>query len=261
MPDFAPNEYRALAAAALERTDRRLRLDALAVVATDQALKIKAVKKNKNEESSDDENDTSTHTAASKRVVVYATPLCLLSGQGHQDILPRMATIDTGAQSNARRAGKSARTKKNDLEAALFQAWERGDTSTFSFRWDPEEAARQALMAGDPTDKAFKLGTEKGANRLAAIGLSVLPVVAGAQDRALVPGFWARDEGPTFHWPIWRAPVSLAAVRAMLAHPGIAEPGGLARLGVETVMRAPIEAIGQYKHVGRAGPLLRDQRG
>lgn len=234
MPDFAPDEFRTLAAEALERTDRRLRLDALAALATDQVL---------------DEGSTA------------ATPLCLMTGQGHQFFLQRVATVPFASAADEPGKSQARDNRPGDLERAFFGAWERTDTgSNLSFRWDPEEAARQALMAGDPTDNAFKLGTEKGANRLAAIGLTVLPVAAGAEDRAVVPGFRVQDDGPALLWPIWREPASLAAVRAMLAQSGIAEPGGLARLGVETVMRAPIEAIGKFKNVGRARPLLVDKR-
>ncbi len=234
MPDFAPNEYRALATAAVERTDGRLRLDALAALGTDQAL---------------DEGATA------------ATPLCLMSGQGHQFFLQRLATVPFASSADEPGTSQARDNRPGDLECALFGVWERKDVgSNVSFRWDPEEAARQALMAGDPTDRVFRLGTEKGANRLAAIGLTVLPVVAGAQDRALVPGFRVQDDGPAFHWPIWGEPASLAAIRALLADLAIAEPGGLARFGVETVMRAPIEAIGKFKNVGRARPLLRDGR-
>jgi len=62
------------------------------------------------------------------------------------------------------------------IDEALFHPWRREDP-TFSFRWDPEEDVRYALMAGDPTDAAYKTRSQHGANRLAAVGLAALPLV------------------------------------------------------------------------------------
>ncbi len=239
MPNFEPAEYRCLARRAASADAGRSRLDVLAAVATDQALETdQALKKEK----------------------TTATPLCLMTGQGHQYFLERLATVPF--ETTAAGAGaKSPRTEgPGDLKRALFHPWLRNDPATLSFRWDPEEAARQALMAGDPTDRNFKLCTERGANRLAALGLSVLPVVAEDGRRALVPGARVEDDVVVLHWPIWREPASLAAIRALLAHPSLSEPAALARLGVAAVMRARIEAIARFRNVGRARPLVRDGR-
>ncbi len=225
MPDFEPAEYRCLVQRAASADAGRSRLDVLAAVATDQAL---------------EEGKTAR------------TPLCLMTGQGHQYFLERLATVPFRATAADAGAKPSHSEEPGDLERALFHPWRRNDPATLSFRWDPEEAARQALMAGDPTDRDFKLGTERGANRLAALGLSVLPVVAEDGCRVLVPGAGVEDGDVVLDWPIWREPASLAAIRALLAHPSLSEPAALARLGVAAVMRASIEAIGKFRNVGRA---------
>lgn len=217
MPDFEPAAYRQLAEQAVCAADRP-RLDILAAIATDQVRREKGS-------------------------TVASTPLCLLSGQGHQDFLPRLATMPFRP---------SAEDGARNLEAALYEPWHRKGDATNSFRWDPKETARQALMAGDPTDKGYKLGTELGANRLAAIGLSILPVVADrtGPDRApTIPGCLRTGPEPWLAWPIWKEPATPAAIRALLGHPGLREPGDLAGLGVVAVFRTAIVSIGHCKNV------------
>ncbi len=230
MPNFEPTEYRSFAVAISPQADARLRLDALAAVATDHTL--------------DDDDSTS------------ATPLCLMTGQGHQFFLKRIASVPFLSSAQAPQAGLQYKNRADDLERALFEPWERRDAaSECSLRWDPEEAARQALMAGDPTDPRYRLGSEKGANRLAVIGLSILPVCANERGDVLVPGARAEPSGVALYWPIWNKPASLSAIRALLAHPAITEPEKLARFGVVTVMRARIELINRFKNVSRARPV------
>ena len=96
------------------------------------------------------------------------------------------------------------------LAEALFQPWRRDDP-TFSFRWDPEEDVRYALMAGDPTDPAYKSGAQHGANRLAAVGLAALtlvPEMRAGRVRPTIIGGASGDEGFSFAWPIWRHPAT-----------------------------------------------------
>ncbi|MCS7269295.1 MAG: hypothetical protein NZ704_14680 [Geminicoccaceae bacterium] len=226
MPDFAPNEYRALVEEAARDATGRLRLDVLGSVATDQVF---------------DEGTTTP------------TPLCLMSGQGHQFFLERMAEVPFPGASTGASKPSNRNDELHDLKRALLDVWRRSDSASgYSFRWDPYETARQAFMAGDPTDPKFKLGTEKGANRLAAIGLTALPVVAEDGRWVSVPGAYAESGGIELVWPIWREPASLAAIRALLAHPRLSEPEALRHLGVVAVMRTRIERIGRFKNVGRA---------
>lgn len=187
--------------------------------------------------------------ATKKDKWVEPTPFCLLSGQGHQHFLERLASVPTAlAPAN--------------LAATLLQPWKRDDLTTSSFRWDPEEAVRQALMAGDPTDPKYKRGTERGANCLAAVGLAVLTLVPEARAGRIRPAILggAFDaEGFSFSWPIWREKATLAAIRALLGHPHLQTPGMLAHLGVRQVMAARrISVADQFMNFTRASTVAAD---
>lgn len=187
------------------------------------------------------------------------TPLCLLFGQGHQHFLDRLAKVPAEPAPPPRggRKAKIELTAAECLAEALFEPWRREDP-TFSFRWDPEEDVRYALMAGDPTAAAYKAGTQHGANRLAAIGLATLTLApemrAGRVRPAILGGEFGAD-GFSFAWPVWREPASLAAIRAMLGHPDLRKTDGLAHLGVEEVLVAKRISVGKFMNFTRARPL------
>jgi hypothetical protein len=193
-----------------------------------------------------------------KKELVDPTPLCLLSAQGHQHFLDRLASVPRES-APPRGKGKNARTLSDSgcLSEALFHPWHRDDR-TFSFRWDPDEDVRHALMAGDPTDPAYKPGTQHGANRLAAVGLAALTLVpemrAGRVRPSIIGGAFGIN-GFSFAWPIWREPATLSSVRALLAHPDLRKPGALFHLGVDHVMVARRISVGKYKNFSRARPL------
>ena len=153
-----------------------------------------------------------------------------------------------------RREGKKNKTvtAASCLNEALFAPWHRTDDE-FSFRWDPEEDARYALMAGDPTATAYKSGTQHGANRLAAVGLAVLTIApvtrAGRVRPAIIGGSFSSNE---FSWPIWRAPASLSAIRALLAHPDLHCAQALDHLGVDHVLAARRFSSGKFLNFTRA---------
>lgn len=194
-----------------------------------------------------------------KQEPIDPTPLCLLFGQGHQHFLDRLAGVPQQFAPPSRGRGKNAvnLSASASLAEALFHAWHRTDP-TFSFRWDPEEDVRYALMAGDPTDTAYKPGTQHGANRLAAIGLAALTVVperrAGRVRPAIIGGQSGAD-GFSFAWPIWRDPATLPAIRALLTHPDLRMPGALARLGVDHVLVARRISVGKFMNFARARPV------
>lgn len=186
---------------------------------------------------------------------VQPTPLCLLFGQGHQHFLERLAGVPGQPAPPDRGRGKKRRevTPSECLEEALFHPWHRSDP-TFSFRWDPEEDVRYALMAGDPTDPAYKLGTQHGANRLAAVGLACLPVVPSrkaGRPRVAIPGVESNG-GLSFAWPVWRDPTTLASLRALISHPRLREPGALRHLGVDHVFVTRRISVGRYMNFTRA---------
>lgn len=235
--NYPPTECRALLkdAAFNASVGERARADLLAALMSDGAIR------------------------EAKSPEVDPTPLCLLSGQGHQHFLARLAEVPRTGVPPARGRGRNAATVSADhcIAQALFHRWHRED-QTPSFRWDPQEDVRYAMMAGDPTDRAFKPGTQLGANRLAVIGLATLTVTseerAGRARAQTIGG--ARDaRGYSFAWPIWREPTSLAGIRAMLTHPGLRVPGALRHLGIDHVLISRRISVGRYMNFTRARPL------
>jgi len=191
-----------------------------------------------------------------KQNAVDPTPLCLLFGQGHQHFLERLADVPRTVAPPPHGRGKKAIPVSgiDCLREALLEPWRRADP-TPSFRWDPEEDIRYALMAGDPTDSAYKGGTQHGANRLAAIGLGALTLVPerrAGRVRPSITGGAFSARGFSFAWPIWREAATLAAIRALLAHPKLREPGALAHLGVANVVVAHRISVGKFMNFTRA---------
>ena len=192
---------------------------------------------------------------------IDATPMCLLSAQGHQHFLKRLAEVPNMPAPVARGQGRPPASISAEicLAEALFSRWHRDDPKkNMSFRWDPAEDVRYGTMPGDPTDPAFRGGTQHGANRLAALGLSALTVVPqlrlGRVRPAIAGG--ARDRnGFSFAWPIWREPITLHAIVALLTHPSLREPGALSHLGVEHVMLARRISVGKFMNFSRARPI------
>ena len=191
---------------------------------------------------------------------VEPTPLALLClSRGPQRFLPRLASIPQERTPPKRDSnGKKLEISETEcLRETLFALWQRPDNATKrSFRWDPEEDVRYALRARDPTDSKTKETTQHGANRLAAVGLSVLTVVpryrAGRVRLALLGGGREPDGAHTLSWPIWREPISLAGIRALLGHPHLDRPRTRTAFGiVETRVARRISYSG-YMNFTRA---------
>lgn len=194
-----------------------------------------------------------------KREPVDPTQLCLMFGQGHQHFLQRLAKVPSEPAPPPRGKGKNLQkvTAAGCLFETLFRPWQRVDP-TFSFRWDPEEDVRYSLLAGDPTDAKYKLGTQHGANRLASIGLAavtLVPETRGGRIRPRIIGGYHDKRGFSFAWPIWTEPATISAIRAMLAHPGLRLVDGLKHLSVEYVLVAQRISVGKFMNFGRARPL------
>jgi hypothetical protein len=199
---------------------------------------------------------TSDAALARDGVRTEPTPLCLLFGQGHQHFLERLAAVPRLAapeRSEGRR--RVVVTAEACIAEALFEPWTRPD-ATPSFRWDPHEDVRYALRATDPTDAKTKETTQHGANRLAAIGLAeftVAPETRGGRVRLSMRGAVREPDGaPAVRWPIWRAPVSLAAIRAMLSHPRLDDIAVREALGVVEMRRARRISVGKFMNFTRA---------
>lgn len=217
------------------RFNARQRTDLLAALMSDGAIK-------------DDKKET-----------IDPTPLCLLFGQGHQHFLDRLASVPQQETPPPRGKGKNAvmLSASECLSEALFRPWRREDP-TFSFRWDPDEDVRYALMAGDPADPAYKAGTQHGANRLAAVGLAALtlaPETRAGRVRPCIVGGLHGAKGFSMAWPIWHEPATLCAIRGLLTHPDLRRPGALAHLGVSHVMAAQRISVGKFTNFSRARPI------
>ena len=188
------------------------------------------------------------------------TPLCLMFGQGHQHFLERLASVPKQKTPPKRGTGrnKTAVSETDCLLETLFIPWERPD-ATHSFRWDPNEDVRYALRARDPTDSRTKETTQHGANRLAAIGLSVLTVVPNTRyGRVVLTVLGGRRKargGFAFRWPIWRNPISLAGIRALLSHPGLWSDDPPANLDIAEIRETRRISSGRYMNFTRAEPI------
>ena len=196
---------------------------------------------------------------------VERTPLCLL-GQSRQYFLSRLASVPRETVPLTRGSDQKRRSvsEAECLSEALFAPWQRPDQAkNRSFRWDPHEDVRHALRANDPTDRKTKEGTQHGANRLAAVGLSVLTVVPtqnrGEMHLALIGGSRERNGVHIVSWPIWREPVSLSGIRALLAHPHLDDPDARAALGVVERRRAKRIFYEKFMNLTRAVSVVEDQ--
>lgn len=190
---------------------------------------------------------------------VEPTPLCLMFGQGHQHFLERLKSVpqQRTPPKRGKRRSKITVSETACLREALFESWKRHD-ATPSFRWDPNEDVRYALRAHNPTDPKTKETTQHGANRLAAIGLSLLTVTprrqAGGVRLAVLGGQRESRGGFVFRWPIWQEPISLAAIRALLGHPGLGSDNKLAVVGVKEIRQARRISAGKFMNFTRAEP-------
>jgi hypothetical protein len=193
--------------------------------------------------------------AAAKDGRIEATPMCLLFGQGHQHFLARLSDVPRMAAPPPR--GRGRRTIElsaaDTIDQAVFQPWKREDL-TPGFRWDPAEDVRYALRANNPSDE--KSTTQHGANRLAVLGLpifTVTPAQRGGRVRlGAIGAAFGRDFALT--WPIWRDPASLAAIRALLSHPDLADGklDKLTHLGVVQLRRTYRIGVGKFMNFTRA---------
>ena len=191
---------------------------------------------------------------------VQPTPLCLMFGQGHQHFLARLASVPRERTPPDRGAGrrKIGVSESDCLREALFAQWTRPD-ATSSFRWDPNEDVRYALRARDPTDAMTKETTQHGANRLAAVGISVLTVVprqrSGEVKLGILGGGRETDGRFAVEWPIWREPISLACIRALLGHPHLDRPETRESFGIVERRRARRISSGKFMNFTRADTL------
>lgn len=141
------------------------------------------------------------------------------------------------------------------IAQALFAPWQRRDRPV-GLRWDPEEAKRHAYQWRAPTKDLPT--TQHGANRLAIIGLAALtgvPRTSGRRVQLSIVGGEGTGDRFSVAWPIWAAPASLAAIRALLSHPQLREPAALAHLGVDHVRVARRISLDRLRNFTSAEPI------
>ena len=149
-----------------------------------------------------------------------STPLCMMYGSGHQkflDRLERATTVDDGNRVSVRM----------EIDRAMFFKWTYTDTlPKIAFRWDPTEYHPHALQAVSPAQDDIR--TVNGANRLAAVGLAAFVCCPGRAGRLETVGCLPRRKRLVdVLWPVWRDPLSLAAIRAAMGMREIMEVGRL----------------------------------
>jgi hypothetical protein len=107
-------------------------------------------------------------------------------------------------------------TRAEDLEAALFSGW-RYQTSASSMRWDPVDEKRQyAIQASDPTNATANPSfADPGANFLAIEALPLFPFIPDRH--ASQPGFNRDARSQSWTWVLWREPVTLDMLHALIA--------------------------------------------
>jgi hypothetical protein len=188
---------------------------------------------------------------------LYAAPLVMMFGQGHQNFLERLVSVPRGDLPGRLRKRKPPPDMHDPgkLAEALFVRWARKDDAD-GFRWDPEEDQRYALRFSDPSSEGAAL-TVHGANRLAAVGFLSFSTAPGER-RMTVVGAFRDDEGWGFAWPIWSEPLSRNAIEAFLAHPDLmhSAPRALRALGIQEVQCARRISNGKFMNVTRARPSV-----
>jgi hypothetical protein len=167
-----------------------------------------------------------------KKGRIEYTPLCFITGSGHQDFLETMRSL------------KNCVTTEH-LRATLFEPWRYTDKG-FSMRWDPGDAREYALRWNNPGPEGA--WTVWGANRLAIEALPLFP--SYPQGRILVTTGFRRLKGGVFEftWPLWTSAVSCDCVGGLVGMEGLAENSvdreKLAAMGVDEVYRSQRIRIG-----------------
>jgi hypothetical protein len=115
------------------------------------------------------------------------------------------------------------------VEEALVGPWMYKD-DYHSLGWDPQVQRLHALRGKLP-EKDKENRSVRVAVFLASQAIPLFPCFA-LGDRLRTTGFHRYDEDEWFAWPIWRDPISLHALRSLLAHPLTSD---LRERGVEVV--------------------------
>jgi hypothetical protein len=141
----------------------------------------------------------------------------------------------------------------DDIAAALTESWSYSSKLP-SLGWDVADDRLYALSAINPSKD--KKQSEPGAEWLALLGLSCLPVTIG-DERTLTPGCQGSWKSGTFTWPLWSTPIGHEACRSLLATvttaSGGASPEALEATGCFALMQSGIRRSDQGGY-GTFGP-------
>jgi len=184
-----------------------------------------------------------------------SSQLCFPAGGGRTNFIRSLRAI-IAAEAPTKRGGSSRNlgTAEKAIERALFRSWDRQDRPP-GLRWDPAEARLHAHQWTAPTEE--KPTTEHGANRLALIGLSCFPVLPSSSNRQAqtpVPGTKNLNGTFSVFWPIWRWPMTLPAIRALMVSVARLAPAAREDLGVFAVMCSERVSLDRYISFMRASP-------
>ena len=135
-------------------------------------------------------------------------------------------------------AKAATRGGEGEIEEALEGPWRYRDDD-HSLGWDPQVQRLHALRGKAPkNDKENR--SVRAAILLASFSLPLFPCFS-VSGGLRTTGFHRHDNGEWFSWPIWREPISLAALRSLLSH---SFNNDLGQRGVQMVYRCRIVHTG-----------------
>lgn len=190
-----------------------------------------------------------------EKAKVQPTPLAYPSVATSNFLRSLKAIAKSGMPESRSRGRSFPKSPAECLMQALFLPWNRADRPV-GLRWDPDEAKRHALQWRAPTKDPPT--TQYGANRLAIVGLSAVtgvPTISGTRVTLSVLGGLGSGDRFSLAWPIWRTPISLAAVRTLLSHPQLRERGALNHFGVDHVRVTRRINLDRLRNFTEATPL------
>lgn len=159
---------------------------------------------------------------------VQATPICFVTGSGHQYFLDTARQLIT-------------KVDEQQIHDALFKEPAFKDEK-LSMRWDPIEDRRYALMWSDPSSLAAM--TNWALNLLAYRGLQLFasfPTPFGLRTTCF-------DRTRYFTWPIWECSLTVHVLRSLLNSPlllgGADDFRKIAACGVRAVFRSERLVVG-----------------
>lgn len=181
--------------------------------------------------------------------IVKDTALRTMSGAGHQHFLKTMRDLQV-------------ETTEEHLYRTLFVPWDYQDEKP-TLRLDPRDDRRYALRADNPaTSRQDPIRTVRGANRLAAEAIPLLPTWP-RQNRLETAGFTTGGSRNTyFYWPIWTGQYSIGGVRSLLWQRGWSRFQAAVRraLTIVEVYRSRRITVGKVRNFTPSEPVVANSK-